>query len=406
MLRLASEHELVPLLWAGLPVSGVPTPPAVRALLEAGYRASRLRAQSWQEPTVRQSLGILADLGLEPIVLKGAALAYTAYPEPWLRTMADLDLLLPPEDLGRASAELTRAGFRTLNDDPLPSHHLRLHYAPGGRSAVELHGHIVPEPGPYRIDVEALRAQAVPATIAGVPVRVLAPADAVHFACLHLAFTHRYHWYVLRGLTDVLAITGRCAGDLDWSLFLERVRRSRTAGATYWPLWLSRAWLGAPVPDWVLSALAPTRLARRFLADAFEPQRVLGARPMPETSDEVLAAGLVELSLYTGCSLSTQAAALGRVLFPQPSGVTHLPPGGDRLSRALRGGDRKPQAGSPGLAGVTPTCGPRRQVKSVRTATRTATSTATSAYDATTPYQHTAAARLFPPCGARRDLRG
>jgi len=47
---------------------------------------------------LRDVLAALAQAGLPVLLLKGAALAYTLYPEPHLRNRCDTDLLLPDRD--------------------------------------------------------------------------------------------------------------------------------------------------------------------------------------------------------------------------------------------------------------------------------------------------------------------
>jgi len=44
---------------------------------------------------LREVLAALAGAGLPVLLLKGAALAYTLYPEPHLRDRSDTDLLFP-----------------------------------------------------------------------------------------------------------------------------------------------------------------------------------------------------------------------------------------------------------------------------------------------------------------------
>lgn len=79
----------------------------------AGARARRLR--STLDATVR----VLRAAGVEVVALKGAALAFFHYPDPALRPMGDLDLLLrDPRELPRATDALGGAGWRALFDTP------------------------------------------------------------------------------------------------------------------------------------------------------------------------------------------------------------------------------------------------------------------------------------------------
>jgi hypothetical protein len=93
-------------------------PPALSEFLSeerprAGARSRRLRA------TLENTIRTLRSSGIEVVALKGAALAFFHYPDPALRPMGDLDLLLrEPRELARATGALEGAGWRALFDTP------------------------------------------------------------------------------------------------------------------------------------------------------------------------------------------------------------------------------------------------------------------------------------------------
>jgi len=319
---LASQHGLAPLVYAGLVKLDVAAPMEFHERLRAQSLGALVRSEAWIEPSLAAVLDVLQSHGLAPIVLKGAALAYTAYPEPAQRTFSDIDLLLPEEEVCRASGVLRERGFSLDDRAKAPEHHLAVHYVPDAPVGVELHCHLLPRPHPYAICLEQLRSRSRMARVAGVEARVLAPSDALLVACLHLSYTHRYRWFLLRALTDVLAITASNAKNVDWEGFFETVQRSRASGAVFWPLQLSRRWLDAPIPAWVLSGLAPSTMRRTLVNAVAEPCYLLDDE-VPEGSG-VLYQLLLELSLYQGCSLGTQVRSVLRCLFPPPEAVGHL----------------------------------------------------------------------------------
>jgi hypothetical protein len=111
MVELAVYHGLSPLLR--------------RALVLAGAEEERWRVLG-ELATVQEMQGILlvpealrravaplASAGLEPVVLKGPAVA-RRYPEPSQRTMVDVDVLLPRRQHRRAVAVLADAGWRPV----------------------------------------------------------------------------------------------------------------------------------------------------------------------------------------------------------------------------------------------------------------------------------------------------
>ena len=325
VVELAFQEGLAPLVFQGLASAAGPVPATVRAKLRAGHAGAALRVEAVVEPTLRGVLDALGRVGIEPIVLKGAALAYTAYSEPAHRAFADVDLLLAEGELEEASRALLGLGFTTDGEEPEAGHHLRPLYAPAWQLGVELHHSLLQEPNPYTLDVGLLRARSTVRTIAGVETNVLAASDALLLACLHLAYAHRYRWFAIRGLIDVLAITTRLSAELDWDALLATVAASRTAGSVYWPLRLGKAWLGAPVPERVLSSLEPPALMRRLVAAVATPQYILDGEAPAQRGSEVLYSLLLDLSLYTACPLGEQlGAALGRI-FPPREQVGHLP---------------------------------------------------------------------------------
>lgn len=103
-----------------------------------------------------QSLqGILETLqqhDIPVLVLKGAALCNTLYPEPGLRPMRDIDLLLPPEHIHHAQELLQKTGL-CLSRSIVPEDHFHLtplyQKVNGYSICVELHHGLFPNCPPY-----------------------------------------------------------------------------------------------------------------------------------------------------------------------------------------------------------------------------------------------------------------
>ncbi len=282
LLDLVFREGLAPIVHAGMAGSERDLPVDVAARLRAGYAANQVRSQVWIEPTLRRALGVLRSAGVEPIVVKGAALAYTAYRDPAHRTLSDVDLLLELGDLERASGALRQAGFRTRGEDPAATHHARPYYWGDGQIGVELHHDVLPRP-------------------------------------------NRYEWFLLRALVDILAIVHRPAEQVDWDSFVRGVSAARTAGAVHWPLWLARRWLGAEVPTGTTEALAPPRALGRLVGQALRPGCLVDGRRLPGPGGDVLFRLLVDASLRAGCPAAVQLGSAARGLFPPPQRVGHLP---------------------------------------------------------------------------------
>ncbi|QGZ93384.1 lasso peptide biosynthesis B2 protein [Terricaulis silvestris] len=114
--RRASDHGVVPLLNERL--AGRSDWPAS---IKAALRHETLAQAMW-ELRHHQVLTLLfqafAGRGVEPVVFKGAALAYDLYANPVLRTRGDADIIVASEDLEDCRDTLRSQGFRL--DPALP----------------------------------------------------------------------------------------------------------------------------------------------------------------------------------------------------------------------------------------------------------------------------------------------
>jgi hypothetical protein len=235
-----------------------------------------------------------------------------------------MDVLLPEPQLGRARTALLDADFVEREDDRVDRdhHHLPGLFSPRGEILIELHRTLFDAECPFRLDIRDLLVRARPTTILGCTVRELAPEDALIHACAHLSYGHRYSRYPLRSLADVMVIAR--SGLIDWRVVVGRTRQTRADGAVYWPLVLARIWLGAPIPDAVLRALAPGRAQRRLIGAVMRTGYILDRTRTPDDGTTVLFDLLLNVSVYSGCSARYQLAVILRSLFPPPKAVSHL----------------------------------------------------------------------------------
>ncbi len=115
MLRAAHAERVAPLLAHALTRSGrdgsSAIPPGVHDALRHAYLAGAGRAAILGDAAA-QLLSTFAHAGIPVIALKGLELAETVSPNPALRPMEDLDLLVRPGDIAAAARVLTEAGYR------------------------------------------------------------------------------------------------------------------------------------------------------------------------------------------------------------------------------------------------------------------------------------------------------
>jgi Uncharacterised nucleotidyltransferase len=113
--------------------------------------------------------------GLEPILVNGAAYAFTVYSQPLVRHSHGIDLLLPADQLGAGNRAAAAAGFRLQRTATLPRGVLETYVHGTGleltlRSQLYLAPHAKNEPAGFRSRCEQVAVEQS-------RVRVLAPAD-------------------------------------------------------------------------------------------------------------------------------------------------------------------------------------------------------------------------------------
>jgi hypothetical protein len=317
--ELASSQGLVRLFGAGATALSLPIPTSVQTRLRIQRLAADARTRAFVEPLLKQVVGGLVSRGFQPIVLKGAALSYLSYPSSADRSFGDIDVLLPADQVEEAGAFLLAQGFWNRESDPLVRHHLRPYYSNDNPLSVELHFELLAEPGQIKVDLAGARSRARPARLGDVEAQVLSPVDALMLTCAHLAASHRFSFYPLRTMTDVLAITSRCAEAPDWELFLDLVCRAGAKGAMFWPLHLSRLWLGADIPARVVDALAPPAPVRRAVGLLAESGFMLDLHRAG--ANETLLRLVRTCILHAGFSNARLLPELLREIFPPLEGV-------------------------------------------------------------------------------------
>src|SRR5262249_18763955 len=146
---------------------------------------------------LRRVVDALLAADVPALLLKGAALVETVYPDPAQREMLDLDLLVPAERLDEASAALTPLGYgpspaagqdareRGASRLPRHAHHGRGLLGSKQLLAVELPRHILIAGEGRQFDIDELWQRSRPSATG--PHLLPSPEDLVLHVCLHFA---------------------------------------------------------------------------------------------------------------------------------------------------------------------------------------------------------------------------
>ena len=173
-----------------------------------------------RQAVLAEAVAALSEAGIEVALLTGISYAGDLYPDPAVRVMGDLDLLVGSSELKGALGCLQALGYRDgTPGGSSPSHHaLQLFRGDGG--AIDLHQNIE-QPWRSRIDLHEVWARAVPAE--DVPgARRLERVDQLLF---HLTHMSRSELMVpLMNYIDAAALERRLSA-ADIEELMERTRR-------------------------------------------------------------------------------------------------------------------------------------------------------------------------------------
>jgi hypothetical protein len=239
-------------------------PPEAYQWLEAAY----YRAVAQAVLLDSELSHVLAELdagGVPAVLLKGAALARSIYPDPALRQMADVDVLVPVRCRAAVKERLSAMGYRHESGE-------KPGYRP--RRFVERYGEAWIFAGPLYVEVhhkliggEWVRRVSCMEQVAdeimdrAIPLRTeprarqLAPADTLVHLAVHMAVNHAFSDVVLRGLLDIALLIE--SESIDWRDVVERAKRWRVATACYAALDSASRLVDADIPSTVLDELRP-----------------------------------------------------------------------------------------------------------------------------------------------------
>lgn len=222
----------------------------VERLLEDARRgAEQGRIQAlWEAEMARRAL---LPLGVPVILLKGTAYAAAGLPAGEGRSIGDLDIMVPRQDLERVQEALLEAGWEWVKEDAYDDLYYRtwMHELPPlihreRDRMIDVHHTILPLTAKHKPDAAAMIAES---QMLESGLRVLAPADMVMHAVAHL-FADGDMAGGLRNLWDIDRMIRDFAGQEGfWRRLGERARRHHLRPHLTRALRLAERLYGTPV---------------------------------------------------------------------------------------------------------------------------------------------------------------
>lgn len=226
------------------------------------------------------------------VALKGIFLLDNIYHSIGERSMNDIDLLVPRNDLACALRFFNEKGFSPKSYFDIKAENIDIKHVPPlmkpDEPIVELHWTLLEEDEPFRIEMENVWERVRPVMVNNVEVFALGVEDAILHLCLHSSYQH-YFQNRLRGLIDIDKFIWHSSPDIDWDNLMKIASEWRAERV----VWLTFA---------LLIDLFHTPISSDFqvaLAKAFGNDRVLqSSRAMllsQEASATVLTPDLARL---------------------------------------------------------------------------------------------------------------
>lgn len=196
-----------------------------------------------------------AEEGVEFLVLKGAALSRTIYPDPFLRPGSDIDIMVRPVDARRARRAMEKAGY-TCNYpyfDVSERYFCEEVFTPkdGRTGIVPVEVHWSPTAFPAlneNIDIDSLFHRSVPAMAGTRGIRVMDQADAMIYQAVHMIANH-FDNVRLTWINDTAFLCRHLTATGGWETFRSRAAESRVGPMLRPALRMAELWTGVSIPQ-------------------------------------------------------------------------------------------------------------------------------------------------------------
>ena len=190
VLEGAGKHRLTGLLNAAITGGALPATAEQARQVRAAHRTAQLRVLTLEHELVA-IVDLLTRAGIDTRVLKGSALAHLDYPDPGLRSYHDIDILLRPDDIERAVAALSAAGFTRTLAEPRPGFDRRfdkgMTLRPSANYELDLHRTFVLGPWGRLVKIDELWDEGQELTVGGRSLQTLSWPNRFLHTCYHAA---------------------------------------------------------------------------------------------------------------------------------------------------------------------------------------------------------------------------
>jgi hypothetical protein len=290
LVATASIHGLLPLLHKHLQSTE-------RDLVPGNIRSRIKREAVANTQTVLHLVGkqlklyrLFKDHEIRVAVLKGSALAQSAYGDISLRQAGDIDVLISRADFARAKTLLESLGYQmtpSLTAAQLSSHlttNCEIQFVRDDWfTVVDLHWALAPKSFVFKMDTDELLSRLQPVTIAGTEIDTLSTEDLIVYLSMHGA---KHLWRALEWISSLGELI-RSAESIAWDTVVTRAEKAHATRMLA---------LGLRLAENVSRVEIPAEVLRTV--DRDESSKQMAQNILLEIFDAPTAAASTETNLY------------------------------------------------------------------------------------------------------------
>jgi hypothetical protein len=271
--NISDLHSVMPLLYSTLKQAGHTEIPET---LHANFQANARRNLTLSSELLK-IVALMDAQGITAIPLKGPMLAVQVYGNLGLRAFSDLDLLIRPADVPRATDVLLGNGYSmdwglhsSTESAWLKVKEQQLSFVDSGGSVlVDLHWGLLPDYCASVSDLETVWSRKQAIMFGGQLVPTLAPEDLLVYLCAHGG---KHLWERLGWICDIAALI-QARPDMNWRLALDTATRHDARRVVLVGFQLVNQMFGVQLPDeairWMRADPVSASLARDIRARLF-----------------------------------------------------------------------------------------------------------------------------------------
>ena len=224
LLNLAEQHGLVPVVYERVADLGGPIPPEARAQLKCAFELNA-RQTLWLTKLLFRVKELFQEQGIVALPYKGPVLAALLYDNVTARGYSDIDILIRPADVPRATAALQSAGFKpALRLRPreekayLATGYEYTFHGPKDPNLIEIQWRVLPRFYAIDFDVAGFIRRSRKIPIEEQVIQTLSNEDLLLVLCVHAA---KHAWSKLSWIREIAELERLTK--LDWDKVAKQV---------------------------------------------------------------------------------------------------------------------------------------------------------------------------------------